>query len=252
LPSIVTTGAAERMMAFVTNTPGHCLEYEWKAVGQGNHYLSGGAASARATWDAIPAQYRHVGDRDVPKDMPAFFGVRPSTGNNDGDVIVSFGDGTFAATDYPAGRLGRPTLPQRAAEIQRVYLGWADWQGGYTLSSASWAGGGVTPIPPVPKLEPDMTFSLIPETDGHIYIESQLSGLKAAIQSPQHVQLLQRFKKNDANDTMLAAETDICHAYIQAVNPAPSGGGAPVDVAALAAALAPLLHFPTTIEGTLS
>lgn len=158
MPTIDTTGAGARMLARRVNTPAHCLEYVWDAISQGKyHYITGGAASAYATWLAIPESHRHNGDRHPPKDMPVFFGIRTSTGNVLGDVIISNGDPipyTFA-TDYPtSGKIGTPTLQQRAVQVGRVYLGWADSMGGYTLTSSSWSGGGITPIDPTNPTNP--------------------------------------------------------------------------------------------------
>jgi hypothetical protein len=159
MPSINVTGAAARLLAFGTNTPGQCLNYVWQAIAQGQvHYLTGGAASAYATWQTTDPASRHLGDRIVPKDMPAYLGAR--AGNALGDVIISRGDGTFAATDYPNGHVGICTLQQRIVQTGRPYLGWASTMGGYTLTSTSTAGGGV-PIPdPIPTPKEDMMPSI--------------------------------------------------------------------------------------------
>lgn len=99
------------------------------------------------------------------------------------------------------------------------------------------ASDGAKPFaPPVPE-ETDMSYSIVPLTDGGIYLQSLISGRRAHVGSPYHVSLLQRAKKNDSNDTMLPGELDIVSGYLTAVNP-PTG--ATVDTDALAARLAQL------------
>jgi hypothetical protein len=62
-------------------------------------------------------------------------------------VILSNGDGTFAATDWPRSRqVGSCTLAQREAQTGRHFEGWASSMGGYTLTSTTTAGSGGTPI----------------------------------------------------------------------------------------------------------
>lgn len=145
MPEIDVSGAAQRLLDQVVNDPGKCLQHVWRAIGQGRHYLTGGGSDAFSTWRATPVGNRHVGDRNVPKNMPAYLG--PKNGNNYGDVMISRGDGTFAATDRPNGRVGICTLEQRMAQTGRPYLGWADSMGGYDLIDYSTAGGG-TPFNP--------------------------------------------------------------------------------------------------------
>ncbi len=77
--------------------------------------------------------------------------------------------------------------------------------------------------------------SIVPLTDGKIYLFSALTGRRAHIQSPYHVQIIRRAVDNNSNDTMLAGELDIVAGYLTAVNPP---AGATVDTAALAAKLA--------------
>jgi hypothetical protein len=149
MPNINVSGAAARLLAFGTNTPGHCLEFVWRAISQGRvHYLTGGGESAYATWQATNPASRHNGDRNVPKDMPAYFGPRP--GNALGDVIISNGDGTFTATDRPNGHIGICTLTQRGIQIGRPYLGWSETMGGYDLTTTTTAGSGGTQLPVTP------------------------------------------------------------------------------------------------------
>lgn len=152
MPEIDVSGAAQRLLDQGVNDPGKCLQHVWRAIGQGRHYLTGGGSDAFSTWRATPVENRHVGDRNVPKNMPAYLGVK--NGNTYGDVMISRGDGTFAATDRPVGRVGICTLEQRMAQTGRPYLGWADSMGGYDLIDYSTAGDGGTPIEP--EKEDDM------------------------------------------------------------------------------------------------
>lgn len=160
MPSINVDGAAKRLLANSSLAKaGYCLFYVWGAISQGRvHFITGGADTAYNTWLAAPARNRHA-SRTVPKDFPAFLG--PRFGSSAGDVIISNGDGTFAATDWPSNRrTGSCTLEQREAQTGRHYEGWADSMGGYDLVSASTAGDTISPLTPdlpVKKKEVDMS-----------------------------------------------------------------------------------------------
>ncbi len=94
---------------------------------------------------------------------------------------------------------------------QRPGMAWAD-----TIDFAAY----VDPPPPPPEeKDMDMTFSIAPLSDGHIYCVSLITGLRVRINSPYHVTLLQRLKVNNSNDNMLTGEVDICQSYLAAVNP---------------------------------
>ena len=158
MPNLDVTGAAARMLAQRTNTPGQCLHYEWLAVSQGRvHYLTGGADTAYNTFENVVPSARHT-NRDVPRDYPTFLG--PRVGSPDGDVILSRGDGTFVATDYPsAGRIGICTLAQREAQTGRKFVGWTTMQGGHTLTSTNPSSDTATLITPAQQpieQEPEM------------------------------------------------------------------------------------------------
>ncbi len=127
-------------------------------------------------------------------------------------------------------------------------------------NAGSAAGGGGTPFPEKPKEWDEMAsrdevkaaaaeamrevigekmvapvVSIVPLTDGGIYLFSTLTGRRAHIQSPYHVQIIQRAVDNNSNDQMLHGELDIVAGYLTAVNPPV---GATVDTEALAARLA--------------
>lgn len=124
------------------------------------------------------------------------------------------------------------------------------------LGNDSTAGGGSSPF--VPKEWDEMaskeevkaalrevigekmvapTVSIVPLADGKIYLFSALTGRRAHIASPYHVQIIQRALDNNSNDTMLPGELDIVAGYLVAVNPPV---GATVDTEALAKRLAEL------------
>ena len=81
------------------------------------------------------------------------------------------------------------------------------------------------------------TVSIVPLTDGKIYLFSTVTGRRAHIGSVYHVQIIQRALDNNSNDTMLPGELDIVSGYITAVNPPV---GVTVDAEALAKRLAEL------------
>ncbi|UAJ80720.1 M23 family metallopeptidase [Leifsonia sp. ZF2019] len=77
---------------------------------------------------------------------------------------------------------------------------------------------GTDPVPPAEN-EEDMSYSIVPSTDGTIYLCSLVTNKKVGIGSPAHVSLLQRYKKNNSNDTMLPIEIDTVQNYIAAIKP---------------------------------
>lgn|GEM_PF-6770934 len=74
------------------------------------------------------------------------------------------------------------------------------------------------PTPPAEE-EEDMSYSIVPSSDGNIYVCSLVTGINARVGSPYHVGLLQRYKKNNSNDNMLAAEISIVQGYLTAIRP---------------------------------
>ena len=76
--------------------------------------------------------------------------------------------------------------------------------------------------------------SIVPLTDGGIYLVSGITGRHAHIENPYHLTLIQRALKNNSNDMMAGAELAIVRGYLTAVNPPPL---AEVDTDALAAKL---------------
>lgn len=156
MTTINVDGAAARLLANKTlAAAGYCLHYCWLAITQGQfHYITGGAGSAYATWLAVPADHQHS-SRNVPKDFPAFLG--PKLLSKAGDVIISNGDGTFTATDWPKSKqVGICTLAEREKQTGRKFVGWASSMGGYELVSTSIAGETGTPIT-APRRHDDMS-----------------------------------------------------------------------------------------------
>lgn len=166
MPSINVTGAAARLLANRTlAAASHCLYYCWLAISQGRvHYITGGADTAYNTWLAVPAAHQHT-SRIVPKDMPAFLGQKRFS--SAGDVIISRGDGTFVATDWPSSKqVGVCTLEQREKQTGRKFVGWASSMGGYTLTTTSTAGETGSPIEDEKPLDLGDEMKLITHPNG--------------------------------------------------------------------------------------
>ncbi len=187
MPSINVDGAAARLLANRTlAAAGYCLHYCWLAISQGLvHYITGGAGSAYATWLAVPADHRHY-DRNVPKDMPAFLG--PRFLSSEGDVIISNGDGTFAATDWPRSKhVGTCTLTERETQTGRKFVGWASSMGGYELTVTSVANETSTLIKSSPSLQEDPTMRFMNRTQDNvvaIFDESHWQEISYSVSAP--------------------------------------------------------------------
>lgn len=74
-----------------------------------------------------------------------------------------------------------------------------------------------TPEPTREKRYP--MFSIVPQTDGRIMLQSLVTGNETHVRAVHHVALLQRFRDNDSNDTMLPAEVALCRQYVAAIAP---------------------------------
>lgn len=153
MSTIDVTDAPQRLLANKTVTPGHCLQYNSRAIRNGQPPLIWQGLDT--AWDCW--QYA-CGDKhdswNVPLGFPAFLGQKP--GSPDGDVILSRGDGTFAATDYPRwGVVGVCTLEQRETQTGRKYVGYAGEFLGYTLTNTTTASLDATPIEQ--EEDPDMS-----------------------------------------------------------------------------------------------
>ena len=81
------------------------------------------------------------------------------------------------------------------------------------------------------------SLSIVPLTEGGIFLFSLSTGRRVHISSVYHVQIIQRAIANNSNDVMLPGELDIVSGYITAVNPPV---GVTVDAEALAKRLAEL------------
>lgn len=152
MPTLDVTGAPERLLTYKNILRSHCLMYVSRAIRNGEPPLNwAGLTTAWDCWQHNAGDKRD--SRDVPRGFPAFLGTK--RGNTDGDVIISRGDGTFAATDHPWGSVGICTLAERETETGRKFVGWAGELFGYTLTSTTTAGVG-TPItedvPAPPKI----------------------------------------------------------------------------------------------------
>ncbi len=70
---------------------------------------------------------------------------------------------------------------------------------------------------PIRKRRP--VFSIVPQTDGRIMLQSLVTGRETHIRQEHHVGLLQRFRDNDDSDKMLPAEVALCRGYVAAIAP---------------------------------
>lgn len=121
-----------------TNVPGSCLNTVWQAYGShssiGPH--AGQYPTALFGWNY--ATRHHPGDMNPPAGFPVWFGPSPTRTDSDagaGDVVISLGGGRVIATDVGgAGRIGVTTIPARAAQISRPYLGWTEDFLGYDVT----------------------------------------------------------------------------------------------------------------------
>lgn len=99
-----------------------------------------------------------------------------------------------------------------------------DWH----FNNPNWANMPIIPVnttvasiaaTPVIEREEDMGFSLVKDAkSATIFCCSLSTGNRVGVQSPYHVQLLQRYRKNNADDPMLVIELDIVHTYLSAIN----------------------------------
>lgn len=90
-------------------------------VGLAYGFPASGSTTAYAHWQAVPAKYKHAGDRSVPSGGLAFFG------GGAGHVMISIGGGTFVSTDiHGNGTLTETTLAQIENNWGKPYLGWTE------------------------------------------------------------------------------------------------------------------------------
>lgn len=158
-------GSAARLLATgALAKAGYCLYYCWLAISRGLvHYITGGVDTAYNTWLAVPETHRHS-SRNVPKDFPAFLGTKITS--RAGDVIISRGDGTFVATDWPkAKQVGICTLEQREKQTGRKFVGWASSMGGHVLTSTTTAGSAATPFPNEEEVKEEIDMYIIYNRD---------------------------------------------------------------------------------------
>lgn len=159
MPTINVDGSADRLLAQgTTEAPGRCLEHVWIAIGQGQHYITGGGESAAATAAAVPAANRHYDINNIPAGYPIFL---------DRDVFISRGIsngvGDAVATDWPhAMQIGVCTVAQRLHQTGEKFQFWADSMGGYNLTSTSTSSSGTpSPIAPTNRKKRNTMITII-------------------------------------------------------------------------------------------
>lgn len=130
---------------------GMCLAnvYKWFGSVQSTGPGSGHYSVAIAGWDYAPQ--KHAGDATPPAGVPVYFDRLTAprwAGDRNyaaGDVGLSIGGGRAIFTDSPTGNTGVMTIPARAAQIGRRYLGWTPTFLGHDTSAGNAYG---KPIPP--------------------------------------------------------------------------------------------------------
>lgn len=80
---------------------------------------------------------------------------------------------------------------------------------------------GEPPPPPPEERELLMAYSIVPLTDGSIYLVSLVNGNRARVEQPGHVTLLQRVKENNSDDTMFPDELSIVNGYLDRLRGTP-------------------------------
>ncbi|GAA5186649.1 SH3 domain-containing protein [Rugosimonospora acidiphila] len=82
-------------------------------------FPASGSTTALVHWQAVPAKYKHAGDRTVPAGGLAFFG------GGAGHVMISIGGGKFVSSDiHGDGTLTETTIAQIEDSWGKPYLGW--------------------------------------------------------------------------------------------------------------------------------
>ena len=90
-------------------------------VGLAYGFPASGSVTAQAHWNAIPARFKHAGDRSVPAGGLAFFSTSSS-----GHVMISIGSGTFVSNDiHGNGTYTKTTIHEIESKWGAHYLGWA-------------------------------------------------------------------------------------------------------------------------------
>lgn len=247
MPTIDVTGAADRLLANKTVKPGYCLEYVSRAIRNGESPLDwDGLNNAWNCW-RYACDDKHT-SRNVPLGFPAFLG--PKSTSSAGDVIISRGDGTFAATDWPVwGTVGICTLEEREDQTGRTYVGYAGEFLGYTLTSTTTAGTG-TPI--TETQEDDMTAIRVRAENGSIAWATLGTSFFWELPNPAYETLLDGWKLWDRSKDL--AVPDNIYGFLKAcavnargnvdvsgivsgVVAAITSNGGTVDAAAVAAAV---------------
>lgn len=119
---------------------GQCLNWVWTKAGarQSIPPALGRMDTAQHAWEAVEEADRIHGDPNPIAGVTVFFGPSPTRtdGNKDaGDVAISLGGGMLAATDAAGAYIGLISIPARAKQTQRPYLGSSKTLGGHRFSA---------------------------------------------------------------------------------------------------------------------
>lgn len=213
--------------AYKTGTMGWCVEIDTGAarIGRGRYFtychVAGDRVPTRGQFIEAGARVGRtaMGPRGVAYTSAEF----PGTAWNGVHCHLVISDHLNAAWTIVKGRTLADFLDP--APIIRSVL-------------ATPAGGGAKPLPVMKEWDEMATkqeikdafretlgeraagpVSIVPLENG-IYLLSLITGKRARIEKPYHVQLLQRAIRNDDDDKMLGAELDIVAGYLRAVNAA--------------------------------
>ncbi|WP_207127451.1 NlpC/P60 family protein [Actinocatenispora comari] len=90
-------------------------------VGLAYGFSASGSYTAYDHWLAVPSQYKHTGDTNVPPGGLAFFS------GGAGHVMISIGDGKFVSNDiHGNGTLTETTISEIKNTWGKPYLGWTE------------------------------------------------------------------------------------------------------------------------------
>ena len=88
-------------------------------VGLAYGFPASGSTTAYNHWLAVPSQYKHAGDTNVPAGGLAFFS------GGAGHVMISIGSGKFVSNDiHGNGTLTETTIAEIMSKWGEPYLGW--------------------------------------------------------------------------------------------------------------------------------
>lgn len=135
MTTINTTGAAERMLSYGTDTGADCLHVVSTAIRNGLPVVKN-STSALNEWNNTPANLRHPGELPPGPGYPMYF-----TYANYGDVCLSGPNiNPMVAIDtenevYHKGLINYQTIAAREKQLGGKYMGYTEAMSGYTIDN---------------------------------------------------------------------------------------------------------------------